>query len=72
MERMRRMPSLLFSAPDLEKGHKKQLVEACLVSEDKLMLFDSVCKVVGVQLDLNSAKLGKVFMSNARERIPGT
>lgn len=39
------------------------------LSEDKLAPFSSICKVLGVQLDLRSASLGLVLVSNTQERI---
>eukprot|EP00438_Fugacium_kawagutii_P007883 Skav213958 [mRNA] locus=scaffold1979:307938:309152:- [translate_table: standard] len=39
------------------------------LSEDKLIPFDSVCKVLGVRLDLRSARLGLALDSNTPERI---
>lgn len=39
------------------------------LSENKLVPFRSMCKAFGVQLDLRSAKLGLVFVSNTEERI---
>lgn len=37
--------------------------------EDKLMPFDSACKSLDVQVDLSSAKLGAVCVSNTEERV---
>eukprot|EP00438_Fugacium_kawagutii_P031568 Skav201075 [mRNA] locus=scaffold5595:979:2202:- [translate_table: standard] len=39
------------------------------LSEDKLLPFDSVCKVLGVRLDLSSAKPGLVRVANTPERV---
>eukprot|EP00438_Fugacium_kawagutii_P016271 Skav232599 [mRNA] locus=scaffold2282:11506:13323:+ [translate_table: standard] len=39
------------------------------LSEDKLIPFDSVCKVLGVRLDPNNAKLGIVRVANTPERV---
>eukprot|EP00438_Fugacium_kawagutii_P017954 Skav227888 [mRNA] locus=scaffold3865:39733:41610:- [translate_table: standard] len=39
------------------------------LSEDKLIPFDSVCKVLGVRLDLNNAKFGIVKVANTPERV---
>eukprot|EP00438_Fugacium_kawagutii_P001422 Skav211637 [mRNA] locus=scaffold3476:7948:11312:+ [translate_table: standard] len=39
------------------------------LSEDKLILFDSVCEVLGVSLDFRSAKLGMVKVNNTQERV---
>eukprot|EP00438_Fugacium_kawagutii_P028097 Skav236590 [mRNA] locus=scaffold415:10761:12503:+ [translate_table: standard] len=39
------------------------------LSEDKLIPFDSVCKVLGARLDLNNAKFGVVKVANAPERV---
>lgn len=38
------------------------------LSEEKLVPFDSVCKVLGVKLDLRSAQLGSVFVANTEDR----
>eukprot|EP00438_Fugacium_kawagutii_P024944 Skav213201 [mRNA] locus=scaffold2826:375883:385109:- [translate_table: standard] len=39
------------------------------LSEDKLLPFDSVCKVLGVRLDLSNAKFGIVKVSNTPGRV---
>lgn len=39
------------------------------VAEDKLTPFDSLSKILGVQLDLKSAKLGTVLVSDTQERV---
>eukprot|EP00438_Fugacium_kawagutii_P017382 Skav208044 [mRNA] locus=scaffold2536:86759:87331:- [translate_table: standard] len=39
------------------------------LSEDKLIPFDSVCKVFGARLDLNNAKFGVVKVANTPERV---
>lgn len=39
------------------------------LSEDKLVPFSSVCKILGVRLDLNESRLGSAQVSNAPERV---
>lgn len=39
------------------------------LSADKLVPFDSCCKVLGVQLDLSETSLGRAAISNTQERV---